>query len=78
MGNDQSNEHMAERLKHVGSLTGGFVRRPVAPDVIEEIAPPMGLVPVPRRSRIFLRKGEGHGAFADLTLTAPVAHTSPA
>lgn len=28
-------------------------------------------VPMPRRWRVFLRRGEGHGTFADLTVTAP-------
>ena len=78
MSNDQSNDHMAERLRQVGSLTGGFVRRPVRTDAVAEDAPPVTLVPVPRRSRVFLRNGEGHGAFADLTLTAPISRSSPA
>lgn len=38
---------------------------------------PRGLVPVPRRARVFLRHGEGHGSFADLTVTAPpTRHTT--
>lgn len=64
--------NMAERLRHVESLTGGLVRRPVDPEAIAQIEAPVGLVPVPRRSRVFLRHGKGHGEFADLTLTAPI------
>lgn len=30
------------------------------------------VVPVPRRGRMFVRHGEGHGAFSDVTLTSPV------
>lgn len=30
------------------------------------------VVPVPRRARMFVRHGEGHGEFSDVTLTSPV------
>ena len=66
---------MAERLKQVESLTGGLVRRSAEPDAVPENEPPVSLVPVPRRSRIFLRHGKGHGEFADLTLTAPIVRS---
>ena len=29
--------------------------------------------PIPAAARAFLRRGEGHGTFADLTVTAPRA-----
>lgn len=67
------NSEMTGRLLELGSLTGSLVvRRPATADAIPENPPPVGLVPVPRRSRVFLRHGEGHGSFADVTLTAPV------
>ena len=33
---------------------------------------PAPVIPVPRRSRMFVRHGEGHGAFSNVTLTGPV------
>ena len=61
---------MAGRLAELERITGGLLpRREPEVVVIPEAARP--LIPVPRRSRVFLRHGEGHGAFADLTLTAP-------
>lgn len=71
-GKPENSNNMAERLRHVESLTGGPVRRRADPEAIPQNGAPVGLVPVPRRSRIFLRNGEGHGEFADLTLTAPI------
>ena len=63
---------IAERLAELERLTGTFLpQREPEVVVIPEAARP--LIPVPRRSRVFLRHGEGHGTFADLTLTAPVA-----
>lgn len=73
MGTDHGN--MADRLKQVESLTGGPVRRTAEPDVIPEHEAPVSLVPVPRRARVFLRHGKGHGEFADLTLTAPIVRS---
>jgi hypothetical protein len=70
------------RIEALEQFTGALVARPV--DEADAIGinaiiyaipindVPVTRVPVPRRSRIFLRSGEGHGAFADLTLTAPV------
>ncbi len=75
MGTDTGNGNMAERLKQVESLSGGLVRRSAEPEAVPENEPPVSLVPVPRRSRIFLRHGKGHGEFADLTLTAPVVRS---
>lgn len=61
---------IAGRLAELERLTGGLLpRRQPEVVVIPEAARP--LIPVPRRSRVFLRHGEGPGAFADLTLTAP-------
>ncbi len=62
---------LAGRLKDLEH----FTRSLVADEQAEEIATnviPLARVPVPRRARVFLRGGEGHGVFADLTLTAPV------
>ena len=78
MGRDR-NTHTSEfagRLKELEFFTGSLVSRSrSAPEVCDE-GPADGArrtrVPVPRRSRVFLRHGEGHGAFADLTLTAPL------
>lgn len=69
MGTDDG--HMADRLRHLELLTGGLARRTAEPEEIPENGPPAQLVPVPRRARVFLRHGEGHGTFAELTLTAP-------
>lgn len=71
----EMSSNMAERLRHVESLTGGLTRHRADPEAIPQNAAPVGLVPVPRRSRIFLRNGEGHGEFADLTLTAPIVRS---
>lgn len=68
-------DNLAERLQQLEALTGGAVRRQSEADVIPEPAPSVALVPAPRRSRIFLRHGEGHGEFADLTLTAPIVRS---
>ena len=67
--------NLTSRLKQLESITGGLVRREPAIEVVPEDDDPVSLVPVPRRSRVFLRHGEGHGAFAELTLTAPVARS---
>lgn len=69
---------LAGRIESLGQFTGTLVARPAIEelpdaDVIPIRAAPVSLVPMPRRSRVFLRGGEGHGAFADLTLTAPRA-----
>ena len=60
------------RIKALEQFTGAHVARPAGEsDAIPVDEVPPTRVPVPRRSRIFLRSGAGHGAFADLTLTAP-------
>ncbi len=59
------------RLKDLEHFTGTLVRRFSDAESIPINETPVTQIPVPRRSRIFLRSGEGHGVFADLTLTAP-------
>ncbi|MBS2936168.1 hypothetical protein KDN32_00245 [Nocardioides sp. J2M5] len=76
---DRTMEHqdLTGRLKELEQLDGTLVRR--VPEVVDDLlAPaPRGLVPVPRRSRIFLRHGDGHGSFAEVTITAPpLRHTT--
>lgn len=66
---DQTSEH-ADRLREVERLTGSVVALRAEPVPIRAARLPV--VPVPRRSRVFLRHGEGHGAFAEITLTAPL------
>ena len=61
---------MAGRLRDLEHFTGAR-RQAAEPDVIPVHAVPAMRVPVPRRSRVFLRHGGGHGVFAELTLTAP-------
>ena len=67
---------LSGRIKSLDQFTGSLVATPrseAEAEVIPIIEPSVGQVPRPRRSRVFLRKGEGHGFFADLTLTAPLA-----
>jgi len=60
------------RLKELEHFTSGrFASRQPEPEAIPVNEAPATRVPVPRRSRVFLRNGEGHGVFAELTLTAP-------
>lgn len=60
------------RIKALEQFTGALVARPAGEsDAIPIDDAPPARMPVPRRSRVFLRSGGGHGAFADLTLTAP-------
>ena len=77
MDNQPSN--LAGRLKDLEHFTGALVDgREHVPD--HEATMPIStrptLIPVPRRSRVFLRTADGHGAFADLTLTAPHPRTA--
>lgn len=67
--------NLIERLKQIEALTDGSMQRTVEPEPGPEMETPVGLVPVPRRARVFLRHGEGHGTFAELTLAAPVARS---
>ncbi len=74
---DQQDDQIAQRahrLQEVERLTGSLVALRPAPEPIREA--PLSLVPVPRRSRVFLRHGEGHGAFAEMTLTAPLRRSA--
>lgn len=69
------------RIKDLEQFTGSLVRRHAETDlaVVEAIpvhAAPVARLPVPRRSRVFLRSGDGHGVFAELTLTAPLPRTA--
>ena len=70
--NDDTTWDVTGRIKALEQFTGALVERSRAEGEAIAIheAPPTR-VPEPRRSRIFLRSGGGHGVFADLTLTAP-------
>lgn len=63
---------LAARLKDLEHFTAPRSARSGATgDAIPVHDAPAAHVPTPRRSRVFLRHGGGHGAFAELTLTAP-------
>ena len=63
---------LSGRLKDIEHFTGALAaRREPDAEVVPINEAPMVRVPVPRRSRVFLRGGGGHGVFAELTLTAP-------
>ena len=62
---------LAGRLKDIEHFTGSLAPRQPDAEVIPINEDAVTHVPVPRRSRVFLRHGEGHGVFAELTLTAP-------
>jgi len=71
------------RIKSLEQFTGSLVARPQGgptdgpdADVIPIHEAPRSRVPLPRRSRVFLRSGSGHGSFADLTVTAPLPRGS--
>ena len=60
------------RIRSLDQFSGSLiVRRPSAAEAIPITDAPSQRVPSPRRSRVFLRGGEGHGVFAEVTLTAP-------
>jgi hypothetical protein len=64
---------LSGRLKELEHFTGAFgARGQRESEAIPINEAPVTHLPVPRRSRIFLRNGEGHGVFADLTLMAPL------
>ena len=63
--------YLAGRLKDIEHFTGSLAPRQPEAEVIPVNEATVTHVPVPRRSRVFLRHGEGHGVFAELTLTAP-------
>ena len=70
---------LSGRIKSLDQFTGSLVAPPrteVEAEVIPITEPSVGRMPRPRRSRIFLRNGEGHGFFADLTVTAPPARAA--
>lgn len=70
--NSNQNSVLAGRLKELEHFSGALVaKRQPELTVDPAIEAPVARVPVPRRSRVFLRHGEGHGVFAELTLTAP-------
>jgi hypothetical protein len=63
---------VAGRIKALEQFSGPLVVRPRAEaDAIPAHEPAPVRVPVPSRSRIFVRGAEGFGAYADLTVTAP-------
>ncbi|CAM3505880.1 hypothetical protein [Nocardioides zeicaulis] len=75
MGDQTStfDQQVSGRLRELEQLSGALLARrtPQVVEVIDDADVVRGLVPVPRRSRIFLRHAAGHGTFADLTVTAP-------
>lgn len=77
MRHDRDNQggDLAGRIKSLEQFTGSLATRPQTDvaehDSIPIFDAPLALVPRPRRSRIFLRNGAGHGVFAELTVTAP-------
>ena len=63
---------VAARLKELEHFTGALpTRGRTEPDAVPVDEAPAARMPTPRRSRVFLRSGGGHGVFAELTLTAP-------
>lgn len=63
---------VAGRIKALEQFSGPLVVRPRAEaDAIPVHEPAPVRVPVPSRSRIFVRGAEGFGAYVDLTVTAP-------
>lgn len=66
-------QQVSGRLRELEQLGGALLARrtPQVVEVSDDADVVRGLVPVPRRSRIFLRHGGEHGSFADLTVTAP-------
>ena len=68
---------VAGRIKALEQFSGALVVRPRAEsDAIPINEPAPVRVPVPTRSRIFLRGTDGFGAYADLTVTSPRRHTT--
>lgn len=67
--NDDHSWDATGRIKSLEMFTGALVTSPEGGAPTE--VPLRARVPQPRRSRIFLRSGGGHGAFAELTVTAP-------
>ena len=72
--NDDQSWDVTGRIKSLEMFTGSLKASPQGDEI--EVATHAAhaapvRVPQPRRSRIFLRSGGGHGAFAELTVTAP-------
>lgn len=68
---------MAARLREIEEIEATLLvpapRRSALAAALEQAsAPEHVVVPMPRRGRMFVRHGEGHGAFSDVTLTSPV------
>lgn len=59
------------RLKDVEHFTARAARREAESVVVPITDAASARIPAPRRSRVFLRSGGGHGTFAELTLAAP-------
>ena len=59
------------RLKDLEHFAGSRVRPRGDAESIPIVEATVTRIPVPRRTRVFLRGGGGHGVFAELTLTAP-------
>ena len=69
-GNDMTWD-VAGRIKALEQFSGPLVRPRAEADAIPIHEPAPVRVPVPSRSKIFLRGAEGFGAYADLTVTGP-------
>lgn len=75
---------MAGRLRQIEESTRAALlhRQQMASQGAIELLPEPArmVVPVPRRGRMFIRHGEGHGGFSDVTLTSPAraAKVAPA
>ena len=78
MTNEWDNQisERAGRLREVERLTGSVVALRPGSQPAPAPATRVSVVPVPRRSRVFLRHGEGHGVFAEMTLTAPLRRSA--
>lgn len=67
---------MAARLRQIQESDATILvpqpRRSALAAALEQASAAHVVVPVPRRARMFVRHGEGHGEFSDVTLTSPV------
>lgn len=64
---------MAARLRQIDEQARvALALRVRAEEPVVEPAPTAALlIPVPRKARMFIRHGGGHGVFSDVTLTRP-------
>ncbi len=71
---------VADRIGQIESYAQGTLVRRVPgasletesePAIESELEARHVIVPKPRRAKVFLRHGEGHGRFAELTITHP-------